>query len=294
MAIRSKLRGSTPELGTEGAQPIISEWKQPSILSQPSAVHASPSSQSRGDVAWQLPAPSQKSDSVQRFESLHEVPEGALLVVQPMAGLQLSVVQSLVSLQTIGSPMQLPAPLQESDWVQRLESLHEVPEGALLVVQPVAGLQLSVVQSLVSLQTIGSPMQLPAPLQESDWVQRLESLHEVPAGVLVAVQPVAGLQLSMVQLLVSSQNTGAPWVQLPAPSQVSPFVHALLSLQLRPKTSNWQLAEQQLPLAVVPLSQSSPASTVPSPQTPLPLLLASIDPLAPAKLRGELVLSVPF
>jgi hypothetical protein len=241
MAIRSKLRGSTPELGTEGAQPIISEWKQPSILSQPSAVHASPSSQSRGDVAWQLPAPSQKSDSVQRFESL-----------------------------------------------------HEVPEGALLVVQPVAGLQLSVVQSLVSLQTIGSPMQLPAPLQESDWVQRLESLHEVPAGVLVAVQPVAGLQLSMVQLLVSSQNTGAPWVQLPAPSQVSPFVHALLSLQLRPKTSNWQLAEQQLPLAVVPLSQSSPASTVPSPQTPLPLLLASIDPLAPAKLRGELVLSVPF
>src|SRR6266481_1479572 len=90
---------------------------------------------------------------------------------QPVASLQESVVQALPSLQFGGGPpTQLP-PLQVSLVVQALLSLH----GLVLLVwtHPVAGLHVSVVQTLLSLQFgAGPPTQLP-PLQVSLVVQAL-------------------------------------------------------------------------------------------------------------------------
>jgi hypothetical protein len=84
--------------------------------------------------------------------SLH----GLVLFVctQPVDGLQVSVVQTLLLLQLGGGPPTHWPPLHASPVVQALLSLH----GALLLVktQPVAGLQVSLVQTLLSLQTTGS------------------------------------------------------------------------------------------------------------------------------------------
>src|SRR5260221_534554 len=70
---------------------------------------------------------------------------------------------------------------------------------------PVAGLQTSVVQGLLSLHTIGVP-QVPA-WQVFPIVQALESSHGVPFGAWVDWHsPVVGLQVSVVQGLPSSQS----------------------------------------------------------------------------------------
>ncbi len=70
-------------------------------------------------------------------------------------------------------------------------------------------------------------------------------------------QPEPVLQVSCVQGLLSLQTTGAPGSQVPAPSQVSLAVHASPSLQALPEPSNWQVDEQQSPLAVLPSSHCS-------------------------------------
>src|SRR2546428_395262 len=105
---------------------------------------------------------------------------------------------------------------------QTLFVVHALPvlHGAVLLVwaQPVAGLQVSVVQRLWSSQLgAAPPSQLP-PAQVSLVVQAFPSLQE--AVLLVWVQPVAGLQVSLVQTLPSSQLGAAPPTQLP-PAQVS-------------------------------------------------------------------------
>jgi hypothetical protein len=109
------------------------------------------------------------------------------VAVHPLAGLQPSVVQTFPSLQLGGEPpTQLPA-LHVSLVVHALLSL----QGSVLfvVVQPVAGLQPSVVQTLPSLQVTGAPTQLPLPLHWSLVVHRLLSLQVVPDGAFVpAVQ----------------------------------------------------------------------------------------------------------
>src|SRR5262249_58642626 len=79
-----------------------------------------------------------------------------------------------------------------------------------------------------AVQTIGfEPMQVP-PRQASLWVQRLPSSHGVRSASVVWVQPVAGSQLSAVQLLPSLQLGGGPPTQLP-PAQVAAVVQALPS-----------------------------------------------------------------
>ena len=89
--------------------------------------------------------------------------------------------------------------------------VHELPSSQAFVLlvntQPVTGLQLSVVQGLLSLHTIAPPLHTPPP-QVSPDVQALPSSH---AKVLsVNTHPVAGSQLSVVQTLASSQTTGVP------------------------------------------------------------------------------------
>jgi hypothetical protein len=142
--------------------------------------------------------PEQTSPVVQALLSEH----GAVLLVKtqaPVAGLHESSVQTLLSLHTVGAPDTQTPPEQVSPVVQALLSEH----GAVLSVktQPVAGLHESVVQTLLSLQTIGVLTQAP-----------VEGLHE-----------------SAVQALLSLQFLGAP-VQIP-PEHTSPEVQALPSLQ---------------------------------------------------------------
>ena len=82
-----------------------------------------------------------------------------------------------------------------------------------LCTHPVAGLQESSVQTSLSLQLgAGPPWQLP-PAQISLVVQALPSSQG--AVLLVFTQPVAGLQESAVQTLLSLQSGGGPPAQLP-------------------------------------------------------------------------------
>jgi peptidoglycan hydrolase-like protein with peptidoglycan-binding domain len=93
---------------------------------------------------------------------------------------------------------------------------------------PVAGLQLSIVQTLPSSQFGGGPpLQFPPP-QTSPVVQAFPSLHGLV--LLVWTQPVAGLQESSVQGLLSLQSGAGPPLQVPPP-QTSPVVQAFPSSQ---------------------------------------------------------------
>src|SRR5207247_1180427 len=171
--------------------------------------------------------PEQASGKVQALASS----QGRVLFmcVQPLAGLQLSVVQTLCSSQLGGGPPTHVPPLHVSLVVQASPSLH----GAVLFVwtQPVAGLQLSVVHMFPSSQLgAGPPTHVP-PLHVSFVVQASPSLHG--AVLFVWTQPVAGLQLSVVQTLWSSQLGGGPPTQVPL-EQASLVVQALLSLQPEP------------------------------------------------------------
>ena len=153
--------------------------------------------------------------------------QAAVLFVktQPVAGLQVSVVQTLLSLQTTAAPpWQVPAP-HVSPAVQAFPSSHVA---ALFVkTQPVAGLHVSLVHTLLSLHTTAAPWQEPKE-QASPLVQASPSLQ---ATVLfVKTQPDVGLQVSVVQTLLSLQTTAEPALHVPPP-QVSPVVHAFPSSQ---------------------------------------------------------------
>jgi hypothetical protein len=202
------------------------------------------------------------SPVVQALPSL----QGLVLLVktQPVAGLQLSVVHTFASLQTVGVPGLHVPPPQASPVVQALPSLH----GLVLFVKtqaPVAGLQLSVVQTLLSLQTVGAPgTQLPPP-QASPVVQALPSLQ---GFVLFAnTQPEAGLQLSVVQTLLSLQTVGAPDMHAPPP-QTSPVVQALPSLQALVLFVKTQAPVVGLQLSVVQTLLSLQTVAVPGRQLP--------------------------
>jgi hypothetical protein len=136
---------------------------------------------------------------VQALPSLQEVPSGAGWVEHwPVDGLQEPPAwHGSVLLQTTGfEPTQRPA-WQESERVQALPSLQEVPSGAGRVEQPpVAGSQMPPIwHGSLLLQATGfEPTQEPL-WQVSVWVQALPSLHAVPDGATGFEQaPVDGLQ----------------------------------------------------------------------------------------------------
>ena len=164
------------------------------------------------------------SPTVQASPSKHAF---ALFVkTQPVAGSQLSVVQTLLSPHTRGAPGWHVPPVQTSLIVQAFPS--EQAMALFVKTQPVAGLQASDVHTLVSLQTIAGPDRHVPKAQESPTVHALPSSHAFP--LFVKAQPVAGLQLSVVQALPSSQLTGVP---THTPSvHVSPVVHTFRSIQV--------------------------------------------------------------
>src|SRR5262245_12271098 len=199
--------------------------------SQPSVVQTLPSSQLGGGPPTHSP-PLQVSFVVHSLPSLH----GSLLFtkVQPVAGLQPSSVQPLLSLQPTGSLTHLWSTHRSfvvhwsvsPHWLSKLQQ-SSIPS----CVQPpcTAGSQASVVHALPSSQLGAEPPTHDPPLQVSFVVHSLPSLHG--AALFVWVQPpgVEGLQASSVQTLPSSQLGGGPPAHDP-PLQVSPVVHSLPSL----------------------------------------------------------------
>jgi hypothetical protein len=110
-----------------------------------------------------------------------------------------------------------------------MSSVQGFPSLQAMLRQPKIGLHVSVVQESLSSQFGGGPgMQFPLE-QTSPAVQALPSLQGTV--LLTCVQsPVAGLQLSVVQALLSSQFLAVPAHVLF--EQTSFTVQALLSLQL--------------------------------------------------------------
>jgi hypothetical protein len=105
---------------------------------------------------------------------------------QPKTAWQLSVVQTLPSSHVRGVPaVQTPA-WQVSAPLQTLPSAQAVPLSTGVLLQPVTGLQLSVVQTLPSLQLSAVPaVQVPL-WQVSTPSQTSPSLHDEPFGTAVA------------------------------------------------------------------------------------------------------------
>src|SRR2546425_1243057 len=84
-------------------------------------------------------------------------------------------VQGLLSLQTTGMPAWQVPPMHMSSIVHRFPSSQKLL--LLTKAQPVRGSQLSVVQTLLSLQSTGMPPRHNPPLHVSPVVQALLSLH---------------------------------------------------------------------------------------------------------------------
>jgi hypothetical protein len=167
-----------------------------------SVVHALLSLHTTVVPLWHVPPP-QTSPVVQALPSLHA--PVLFVKTQPVVVLHVSVVQALLSLHTSAlMPWQVPPP-QVSPVVQAFPSLH----AAVLFVNtqlPFAGLQASVVQTLLSLHvTAGVPVQTPA-TQTSPVVHALPSLHALV--LFVKTQPDAGLHASLVQGFPSLQTVG--------------------------------------------------------------------------------------
>jgi hypothetical protein len=211
---------------------------QPKVALQPSVVHTLPSLQTSAVPAVQVPL-WQVSAPLQRFASGHGVPFSTAVAAHPVTALQLSLVHTLPSLQTSGVPAAHTPAWQVSAPLQTVESGHAVPFVTLVVVQPDAGLQPSVVHTLPSLQTSGVPaVQVPF-WQVSAPLHALVSAHAEPFGRTALVHT-PDAQVSVVHGFESLQSAftlqelqpviGACWQPLTA-LHVS-VVHALLSLQL--------------------------------------------------------------
>ena len=149
---------------------------------------------------------------------------------------------------------------------RQLDALVQQPGIAVCAHWPVTGSQLSKVQMLLSLQLLSGPdVQTPA-WQVSPTVQGLPSSQAAPFGLFAKPQtpfvqvacwhwlvgcgqslalrqqpgisvcshvPLLGLQVSVVQMSLSSQSLGPPGTQTPA-WQVSPTVQGLPSSQAAP------------------------------------------------------------
>jgi hypothetical protein len=159
--------------------------------------------------AWHVSAP------LQTVVSAQLVPFATLTCWQPVTGSQLSVVQTFESLQLRAVPAVHTPPWQVSAPLQMLVSAHEVPFKRGVFWQPKLGSQLSDVHTFESLQLSGVPAVHVLLWQVSAPLQTLPSLHAVPFATPANAHPVAGLQVSVVQGLLSLQTSAVPAVQVP-------------------------------------------------------------------------------
>jgi len=195
---------------------------------QESSVQPLPSLQTVGVPATQLP-PEQASPTVHAFPSL-QVAVLSTCSHTPVDGLQESSVHGLSSLQLVAVPPTHAPPEHASPVV------HAFPSSQAAVLftnshDPVAGLQLSSVQALPSLQTVDEPGTHRPSRQLSPVVQAFPSLQALPVFGRCAQIPVSGTQASSVHGFPSSQRGPVPGTHAP-PEQVSPVVQAFPSSQL--------------------------------------------------------------
>src|SRR3989442_810545 len=146
---------------------------------------------------------------------------------QPVIGSQASIAPAL---QLGGVPGVHTPDWQVSSPLQTLASAHDVPFATGVRRQPALGSQVSVVQGLLSAQLTGVPGRQTPARQTSTPLQRLPSLHEVPFGAAVCLQPAIGSQVSVVHVFPSLQLSAAPAVHTPAwhvsaPSHTLPSLH---------------------------------------------------------------------
>jgi hypothetical protein len=158
--------------------------EQPETGLQLSAVHTLPSLQLSAVPGVQVP-PWQVSAPLQTLPSLHAVPFASGVFVHPVTGSQASVVHTFASLQVRGVPaVQVPL-WQTSLPLQTVPSPHAVPFSTGVCEQPTTGSQLSVVQTLLSLQLRAVPA-VHVPLwQVSAPLQTLPSPQAVPFATAV-------------------------------------------------------------------------------------------------------------
>jgi len=203
--------------------PVLAALLHPAAGSQVSVVQTLRSSQLGAAPPTHVPR-------LQVSLVVHALPssQGAAFGVatQPIAGSQVSLVQTFPSLQFGAAPPMQAPPLQTSLVVQALPSSQA--DRLAVLVHPVAGSQVLVVQTLPSSQLgAAPPTQVPA-AQVSAVVQGLASSQARVLGTLK--QPVAGLQESSVQRFPSLQSCGRPPTQTPA-LHISAVVQASPSSQ---------------------------------------------------------------
>src|SRR2546426_4054148 len=200
----------------------------------------SPSIPGEGPVMSTLPPPSWRmthSSMSSPKLGLMQLPVGGIGVnTHPVAGLQVSVVHAVLSLQVMGVKTHPVAGLQVSV-VHALLSLQVMG----VKTHPVAGLQVSVVHALLSLQVMGVKTQPMAGSQVSV-VHALLSVQVMG----VKTHPVAGLQVSVVHALLSLQVIGV-LEQTPVAWLHTSVVHALLSSQTGQRKMNPVLDEPDSP-----------------------------------------------
>ena len=147
------------------------------------------------------------SPLVQALPSSQAPPAAAPKLHSPVLPSQVSVVQTLSSLQsTADLPAQLPL-AQASPLVHRLPS-SQLPLAATAT-QPLAGSQLSVVQALLSLQRLTAPGSH-LPLAQASLVLQLLPSSQAAVLAVAAQVPVLASQLSSVHGLLSVQTLAAP------------------------------------------------------------------------------------
>lgn len=193
----------------------------------------------------------------------------------PLALLQLSVVQGLLSSQTSAAPAAQLPPLQASPLVHGLPSL-QLPLVLVWLQLPVVVSQLSVVQGLPSSQLLAEPAEQTPATQLSLLVQASPSLQS-PLAAGFKQPPVPGSQASAVHGLPSKQALALPATQVP-PLQLSPLVHRLPSSQAPSAGAVVQVPVAESQLSVVqgllssqllpaPATQTAPRQASPSVQT---------------------------
>ena len=94
---------------------------------------------------------------LQTVLSAHAVPLVTFELTHPVVALQVSFVHTLLSLQLSGVPAVQMPPWQLSAPLQTVLSRHAVPLSTAVFWQPNVGTQVSVVQTLLSLQLSGVP-----------------------------------------------------------------------------------------------------------------------------------------
>jgi hypothetical protein len=240
---------------------------QPRATSQLSVVQTFPSLQLSGVPAvhtplWHVSLP------LHTVPSAHELPFATAVFWQPVTGLQLSVVQTLPSLQLSGVPAVHVPFWQVSTPLHTVPSAHDVPFATAAFWQPLAALQESMVHGLPSLQLSGVPVVQVPFRQVSAPLHTVPSAHDVPFVTAVCWQPRTGSQVSVVHGLPSSQLSGAPLTHSP-PWHVSPPLQTVASPHDVPfVTARFTQPEIALQVSVVQGLLSLQLSAVPAVHTP--------------------------